>query len=340
MSKRQISHQQSHRIYRKQTRYQEQATSATPESLSEGLVIKRFSRLALIEDSQGHRLRCSIRPDIHSLVAGDRVIWQPEGHHQGVVLSVLPRQSVLNRPDYRGILKPVAANITQVLIVVAPIPEISWTLLDSYLVMTESLQLQTCIVLNKTDIDSPLQMSEAHTPTSESTLAGLTIREQLSAIYQPLGYTILPLSRENKSSYVALMKILNGQTSVFVGQSGVGKSSIISCILPEQMDIQISEVSESSNLGRHTTSNSCLYHLANGGHLIDSPGVREFGLWDMPVRNIAEGFREFRPYSAQCQFRNCNHQNTPGCAVIQALHEGKIHQNRYHSYIKLALKFL
>ena len=324
MSKRRITQQQSHRIHQKQSRYQERVA---PGAFSEGLVIKRYNRIALVEMDDGQRVRCSIRPDIDALVAGDRVLWQPMEHGNGVVLSVLPRQSVLSRPDYRGVFKPVAANISQVMIVVAPIPAISWVLLDSYLVMTEVLHLQACIVLNKTDLD--VFEKEA-----------VSLQEQLKAIYQPLGYALLCLSKKNTAQDDALVKTLSGQTSVFVGQSGVGKSSIISRILPEEGGIETQAVSESSSLGQHTTSNSCLYHLACGGHLIDSPGVREFGLWDMPIRNIADGFREFRTPLTQCQFRNCNHQDTPGCAVLEALHEGLISPIRYESYVKLMLKFV
>ncbi len=327
MSKRRISHQQSTRIKQKQTRYQEKAGLSSSESLTEGLVIKRYSRLALIEDPSGQRRRCSIRPEIDSLVAGDVVIWQVEGADQGVVLSVLPRKSVLNRPDFRGLLKPVAANITQVMIVVAPLPEISWNLLDSYLIMTELLNLQTKIVLNKTDLD--LQNDK-----------GVTAQSLLRKIYQPLGYEILAISRDDQSSHPSILAALNDQTSVFVGQSGVGKSSIISRIFSDTIDIQTNEISESSNLGRHTTSNSCLYHLPNGGHIIDSPGIREFGLWDLPSRNIAAGFREFQNLIHQCQFRNCNHQNAPGCAIIKALENGEVCQQRYDSYVKLALKWI
>lgn len=322
MSKKRISLQQSHRIHQKQSRYQERAASTSPNTLSEGLVIKRYSKLALIEDSSGHQLRCAIRPDIQSLVAGDRVIWQSENQGNGVVVSVSPRQSVLNRPDFRGVLKPVAANMTQVMVVIAPIPETSWTLLDSYLVMTESLHLKTCIVLNKTDLPCD------------------AVKKRLQTHYEPLGYSIVYLSRDNSAQQNELIATLNHQTSVFVGQSGVGKSSIISRILPQQEDILTGDVSYQSHLGRHTTSNSCLYHLPGGGHLIDSPGVREFGLSDMPIRNIAEGFREFRRYITACQFRNCNHQNAPGCAVLKALEQGEIRQERYESYVKLSMKFM
>jgi ribosome biogenesis GTPase len=324
MSKRQVTHQQTNRIRKKQTRFQEQASSTTSDKLSTGLVIQRYSRHALLEETNGRQRRCTIRPDIETLVAGDEVVWLPEGEEQGVVVAVSPRKSVLNRPDFRGTLKPVAANITQVMIVVAPMPEISWALLDSYLVMTETLRLMACIVLNKTDLDKGIESK--------------SLVEQLRTIYAPLNYPILAISREHQTGHAALMAALNHQTSVFVGQSGVGKSSIISRILPDEMHIRTSEVSEHSNLGCHTTRNSCLYHLANGGHLIDSPGVREFSLWDLPNRHLAEGFREFKPLITQCQFRNCNHQNTPGCAVIQALNEGQISPLRYENYVKLATK--
>lgn len=320
MSKRRITEQQSTRIRQKQTRYQNKAGTESHAELRDGLVITRFSRHALIEDKQGHSLRCSIRPDIQSLVSGDRVIWQPEGENHGVVLSVYPRTSVLNRPDNRGVLKPVAANITQIMITIAPVPAISWTLLDSYLVMTETLRLKACIVLNKTDLSCE------------------DIKERLISQYEPLGYPIRFTQSKNMDTDGALFEALNQETSVFVGQSGVGKSSIISKILPE-IDILTGEVSTFSNLGCHTTSNSRLYHLKSGGHLIDSPGVREFSLQNMPPRTIAEGFCEFRSYISHCQFRNCNHKDSPGCAIIKATQDGLISASRYGSYIKLMEKF-
>lgn len=322
MSKRRINDQQTHRIHQKQARFHKQAASITNTTLADGLVIARFSRQALIEDSSGHQLRCSIRPEITSLVAGDRVIWQQEDARHGVVVSLHPRLSVLNRPNERGVLKPVAANITQMMITIAPIPLISWSLLDSYLIMAESLQTRACILLNKTDL-----------PCND-------IKFRLAQQYEPLGYSILYISKENIEQQQQLVQSLNTQTSVFVGQSGTGKSTIISSLIPEAENIQTGEVAVTTNLGCHTTSNSRLYHLEGGGNLIDSPGIREFGLWDMPAREIADGFREFRTYSLQCQFRNCSHQNTPGCAVVSAVEKGFISQQRYESYINLIEKFM
>ena len=140
--------------------------------------------------------------------------------------------------------------------------------------------------------------------------------------------------------YKQLQDALKDQTSVFVGQSGVGKSSLISHILPEESSkIQVAEISVKSELGCHTTSNSCFYHIPSGGALIDSPGVREFGLWHMDATDIAKGFREFKPFLSKCKFRNCNHQDTPGCALLEAIKNKFITRQRYENYVKISTQF-
>lgn len=319
MSKRRISHQQSARIAKKQQSYRQRDAVVDQSSFEDGLVIKRFSRHALIESTQGSIVHCSIRPLIDTLVAGDKVVWQAEGeHNKGVVISRYPRQSMLGRPDHRGQLKPVAANISQVMIVIAPKPEISWSLLDSYLVMVEYLGLQACIVLNK--IDLPCK----------------ALQQQLVEQYEPLGYTLLFTGPQAKAHDKNLKYQLDNQTSVFVGQSGVGKSSLISRILPLESAISIGAISMSTELGKHTTSSSCFYHIPTGGALIDSPGVREFGLWHMPATEIAKGYREFLPYLSNCKFRNCNHINSPDCALLLAVSEKLISRQRYENYVKLS----
>lgn len=322
MSKRRISHQQSARIEKKQRNYHQQSESGHPEATFDGLVIKRFSRHAQIEDATGARIQCSIRPTLDTLVAGDRVVWQAEGHGQGVVVSRYPRKSVLGRPDKHGQLRPIAANITQAMIVVAPKPEISWSLLDSYLVMAEYLNLQSCIVLNKTD------------------LASEKLKHELVTHYAALDYNILFTGRDQHEGYEQLETALDNHVSVFVGQSGVGKSSLIAQMLPQESSrIQVGDISIKSELGCHTTSNSCFYHLPSGGALIDSPGVREFGLWHMPATEIAKGFREFKPFLSECKFRNCNHRDTPGCALLEAVKNKSITRQRYENYVKISTQF-
>lgn len=316
MTKRKINKQQSARIEKLQASYRDQASVDT-SSCQDGLVISRFSRHAEVEDTQNNRIRCAIRPNIDSLVAGDNVIWQSSDHGKGVIVSRYPRKTVLGRPSKRGDNRPVAANITQLMIVVAAKPELSWVLLDSYLVMAENLNLEVTLIFNKVDL--PCE----------------AIKNELLICYEPLGYKILFTSQQDSSSYQPLFDALNQQISVFVGQSGVGKSSLISGILPHETSIQTAEISIQSELGCHTTSNSRLYHLPSGGAVIDSPGVREFGLWKMPKSDIIYGFRELRPLVTACKFRNCNHIDSPGCALIKARIDGSVSAKRYDNLMKI-----
>ncbi len=320
MSKRRINKQQTNRIEKKQQKYQLKKESSDT-LLFDGLVLSRFSRHVEIEDEQGRKIRCSIRPNLETLVAGDKVIWQQEGTNQGVVVSMQPRTSVLARPTEKGLAKPVAANISQLIIVVAPKPEISWPLLDSYLIMAEMLCLPAIILLNKVDL--PCE----------------AIKNQLYSDYQALGYPIVMLSQDDNERLAHFQHILNDQLSVFVGQSGVGKSSIISALLPHEESIATGSISTISELGKHTTSNSRYYHITCGGALIDSPGVREFSLWNVNASAIAKGYKEFSPYITQCKFRNCTHINTPYCALITAVNENKISTQRYNNFVKLCSQY-
>lgn len=320
MSKPRLTHAQHRRIKKKHQYDHSLSELERDDTTLDGLVITRHRRHALVEDNHGALSLCAIRPSIDSLVAGDRVIWQAEGDQQGMILHRCPRQSMLGRPDARRQLKPIAANITQIMVVVAPMPAISWPLLDSYLVMAETLHIHPTIILNKTDLDC------------------VTIQQTLLQDYEPLGYSIL-LTHRHEENYNRLEKALHDQTSVFVGQSGVGKSSLVTRVLPHIEPIQTRMVSPQSQLGRHTTSNSYFYHLPTGGGIIDSPGVREFGLWHMPTSQIATGYREFKPYLPQCKFRNCNHRDAPGCAIIHAVKNKLISCKRYENYVKISTQF-
>lgn len=317
MSKRHISQKQRARIENMQKKLSQPEHALSDHCLHDGLVLTRFSRHAEIETSTGELILCSIRPNLQSLVAGDRVVWREEGTKQGVVLSCYPRISVLERVTNQGHVKSVAANITQIVIVVSAKPTISWLLLDSYLVLAESLDLSVCIILNKTDL--PCQ----------------SVKDRLQQEYAPLGYPILYLSKIHQEGYTALQQQMTKAVSVFVGQSGVGKSSLIQYLLPHQKTIAIAPISSSSDLGCHTTSNSYYYHIPSGGALIDSPGVREFKLSHLAIPNIIKGFREIQPLVTKCKFRNCDHQTSPGCAVIHAVSTKQIARNRYENFLKL-----
>jgi ribosome biogenesis GTPase len=321
MSKRRITTQQSIRIKKKQKDHIESSESKS-NITHDGLVITRFGRHAEIETASKQRVHCAIRPNLESVVAGDRIVWQEEALNQGVIISIYPRQSVLIRTDLRGQLKPIAANMTQVCIVVTEEPLISWSLLDSYLVMVESLGLQPVIILNKIDLVSP------------------TLSAEIKTIYAPLGYPIVLTGVDYAIGDMQLAKQLNQHISIFVGQSGVGKSSLISRMLPFETNILTGSLSENTGLGRHTTSSSTFYHIPTGGALIDSPGVREMSLASMQPQEIAQNYIEFRPFINQCKFRNCNHMDTPHCAIIDAINSGIILKQRYETYVNISTRFI
>jgi ribosome biogenesis GTPase len=280
----------------------------------EGVVIAHHGTQVLVESGDLSQ-RCHLRANLESLVTGDRVVWRP-GEPSGVVVARQPRDSELLRPDPRGNLKPVAANVDRIIVVIAPLPEPHANLVDRYLVAAESVGIEPVILLNKSDLVSTENRQAI---------------EDLLAVYPPLGYRVLEASCKNRDGLAGLMAALEGHTSVFVGQSGVGKSSLVNALLPE-VETRVGELSEGTDKGTHTTTTARLYHLPSGGALIDSPGIREFGLWHMEREQIESGFREFRPLLGHCRFRDCRHREEPGCALNAAVAAGEISERRMESY--------
>ncbi len=285
----------------------------------EGRVIIRHGATLGVESSGGKIYQCLTRQNIGHPVCGDRVVWQMIDETSGVVTALLPRESVLSRPDYNGQDKPLAANITQLVVVLAPRPEPSGYLLDQYLVAAETIGVKPLIAINKIDL------------LQDNDKSGFL---QRFAHYRQIGYSLVEVSAKQEQGMDELRERLKDQTSILVGQSGVGKSSLINTLLPT-MDVEIGRLSKATGLGRHTTSAATCYHLPQGGRLIDSPGVRSFRLAHLSVAQLETGFPELRDYLGQCRFHNCSHEHEPGCAVRQAEAEGKIHSQRLENYLQL-----
>jgi ribosome biogenesis GTPase len=330
MSKRKLSRQQAWRIEKIQGERAKRAArrdTGAQDALSggelgpeqDGLVIAHYGTQVAVESEPGCSQRCHLRANLEGLVTGDRVVWC-EGDPMGVVVAQRERHSVLSRPDPYGKLKPVAANIDQIMLVIAPFPEPHANLVDRYLVAAEVVGIEPVILLNKTDLLE-------NEPALQESI------EALLAIYPTLGYRVIRTSIKD-SGLAELHSALQERTSVLVGQSGVGKSSLVNVLLPDA-DIRVGALSESTQKGTHTTTTALLLHLTCGGTLIDSPGIREFGLWHMNRDQVAQGFREFRPLLGTCKFRDCQHEHEPGCAILQGVEAGAISARRLDSYRRI-----
>jgi ribosome biogenesis GTPase len=290
-----------------------------------GRVVTHFGQQVIVENDRQERFRCHFRANLAQLVVGDRVIYQlPEDRSNddglGVITAMEPRHSVLERPDPYGKLKPVAANVDLMVITVAPLPAPSSILIDRYLVAAELSGIEPLLLLNKADL---LDADDRD------------IIDELKALYRALGYAFLEASATRADGLADLRKALAGKTCVLVGQSGVGKSSIINALLPDA-DLEVGDISSTSGLGQHTTVTARLFHLPEGGDLIDSPGIREFGLWHISEQQLLSGYRELAELATRCRFRNCSHHQEPGCALQAAADEGLIAGERLDNFYAIA----
>ena len=278
----------------------------------QGKVITRYGQRQLVEDENGKVFQSVSRQNIGFSVAGDRVLFQRTKNDEAIVTAIYPRNNELKRQD-----KLIAANIDQLWLVVALEPHYEFELIDRYLIMAENLNLSIGIIVNKIELANN----------------GNEFLDDFIH-YQSLGFDVHFLSVTSKINIEIFKNQLISKSHIFLGQSGVGKSSLINSLIPD-LKLRVNEISNKSKLGKHTTTNTTLYHIPTGGDLIDSPGVREFQLENLTETEIRNGFKEFKALSDECRFRDCKHISEPNCAVKDALEKGEININRYHSYLNI-----
>jgi len=330
MKKKKLSDRQLRRIQQVQDAYADRAArkqaraEATLESTSlgmeqRGLVISHYGQQLDIEALEGAEagriFRCFQRSNLEPLVTGDIVIWQA-GDPLGVVVAGIERRSVLKRPNPFNELKPVAANIDCIVIVIAPQPEPHYNLIDRYIVAAELMHCRPLLLLNKADLLTDNNRAALH---------------DMLQLYATLGYATLQVSSKRHDGLDKLLPLLAGNNNVFVGQSGVGKSALVNALLPGVNTLE-GELSAGEVKGRHTTTSAKLFHLPSGGNLIDSPGIREFGLWHIAPDELLNGFIEFRQHLTGCRFRDCRHEREPGCQLRTAVEAALISPQRLSSY--------
>lgn len=287
-------------------------------ALMQGLVVAHLGQGIAVEVGE-QTLLCQTRRKLDTVVVGDKVELSVSAPGQGRIESLLPRRSVLQRPSRGNETRPVAANIDTIFVVLATEPVCDFLLLDQYLAVCENSNIDVALILNKIDL-----------PVAADVEIEL-------ARYQALGYRLYRVSAGQNIGIAELKQQLSQQVSLFAGQSGVGKSSLTNALIPDK-DLRTNSISATSKHGRHTTTAATLYHLPEGGDLIDSPGVAIFGLAGLSESQLAWGYREFQTFIGQCRFNDCRHLQDKDCAVRLAVESGVVALPRYQRFLKLREK--
>jgi ribosome biogenesis GTPase len=250
-------------------------------------------------------------------VTGDEVEWVELGLERGRITRILPRRTTLIRGEGREETRVLAANVDLLIVLIAPQPAPEPALIDRFLAAAEIQHIQAALVLNKADL------------LSDEEQGGW---QPLLEEYETLKYPVGLISSHSGEGLAWVRELMQGHISVLAGQSGVGKSSLTQALLP-QASVRIGELSQAGGSGRHTTTATLLYHLDTNTDLLDSPGVRDFKLWRMPKRQIAQGYAEIARVGRECQFNDCLHDHEPGCQVRGAVEQGLISRRRHLSYL-------
>jgi ribosome biogenesis GTPase len=283
-------------------------------------VIAAYGRHLLVRTADSQELRARPAGRRLSIVCGDRVRCERDRKHDELsIVEVLPRRTLLARANVRGESEPVVANITQLVVVVAPLPQPDWFIVDRYLCAATAAGIAGAVAVNKSDL-----------------AANKIDGQELDAL-TGAGYMHLTCSATSGAGLDALRQLLARGTSVLVGQSGVGKSSLVSALLPDA-DIETGLLVRDEE-GRHTTTASRSYPLISGGTLIDSPGVRDFAPAIEQLDSQTLGFPEVDQRASRCRFQDCRHMQEPGCAVSGAVEAGEMSARRYESYRRLRRRY-
>lgn len=289
-----------------------------------GRVLSVRGLLSDVQSNDGRIYRCATRRLLktlstdqrHVVAVGDRVLFRPAGESEGIIERVEPRRRIISRTS-RGRQHIIVTNVDQMLIVAsAAEPMLKPNLIDRMLVTAEKTGIRPLICINKIDLVDFIDL------------------QPLVGVYGQMGYAVHLLSAVRGIGIEPLKHQLLGKASVVVGQSGVGKSSLLNAIQPG-LDLQVNEVSQESQKGKHTTTNAELIPLKMGGYIVDTPGIRQFQLWDVTAEEVAGYFRDLRPYVSHCRFPDCTHTHEADCGVKNAVADGRLDARRYESYCQI-----
>jgi len=297
----------------------------------QGLVIKSTGSWYLVHGEDGRDYQCRIKGKFrikgiqttNPVAVGDQVDFEMEPNSEnGVIYKLHPRKNYIIRKSINLSKQAqiIAANIDEAFLVVTlASPRTSLGFIDRFLVTAEAYSIPSVLIFNKLDLYNE---------------DGLEVLAEYKNIYERLGYPCYEVSATEGTNMPLIESLLKDKTTLFSGHSGVGKSSLINVLLPDR-NIKTGEISESSDKGQHTTTFAEMHTLPFGGYLIDSPGIRELGIYDIKPEELSHYFREMRDLMHQCKFHNCRHINEPSCAVLDAVKTGEIESSRYESYLSM-----
>ena len=289
-----------------------------------GRVVSAVGLHSLVQAEDGLQYECTVRRVIRTMsrearnavVTGDQVILRPLDERYGVIERVNPRRGTISRGT-RGQEHIIVANVDRVLIVVSAFePNLKPNLIDRFLISAEKGEVSAIICINKVDLVDPAML------------------QPIAGLYASLGYDVVLTSAIQSTGITRLRNLLTGRETVLAGQSGVGKSSLLNAVQP-RLGLKITKVSNRSHKGRHTTRRAELMKLDAGGWVVDTPGIRQFELWDVIPEEVEGFFIEFRPFVTLCKFPDCSHTHESGCGVKQAVERDLITRPRYESYLKI-----